>query len=185
MTSLTLFDAATVEVREQTSDAERIRARLQDAGIGFERWDAGAVLDEAATDEAVLAAYRPQIERLMADRGYQSADVIHMRPDHPDRAALREKFLQEHTHGEDEVRFFVRGCGLFNLHLGEAVYSVRCERGDLLSVPAGTPHWFDMGPAPRFTAIRLFGNPEGWIASNTGDAIAARFPRLDTPAPTA
>lgn len=185
MTSLTIFDAATAEVREQTSEADRIRARLQDAGIGFERWAADVALDEAATDEAVLAAYRPQIERLMAERGYQSVDVIHMRPDHPDRVALREKFLHEHTHGEDEVRFFVRGCGLFSLHLGEAVYSVRCERGDLLSVPAGTPHWFDMGPAPRFTAIRLFDNPEGWIARSTGDGIAARFPRLDEAAPTA
>jgi 1,2-dihydroxy-3-keto-5-methylthiopentene dioxygenase len=36
-----------------------------------------------------------------------------------------------------------------------------------------------MGPDPSFTAIRLFNNPEGWVANFTGDAIAANFPRLD------
>jgi 1,2-dihydroxy-3-keto-5-methylthiopentene dioxygenase len=34
-----------------------------------------------------------------------------------------------------------------------------------------------MGAAPRFTVIRLFVNPDGWVASFTGDPIAARFPR--------
>jgi len=58
------------------------------------------------------------------------------------------------------------------------VYEVSCERGDLISVPAGTRHWFDMGPAPSFVAIRLFINPEGWVASFTGSDIAERFPRL-------
>ena len=45
-----------------------------------------------------------------------------------------------------------------------------------MSVPAGTRHWFDMGPAPRFTAIRLFTNPDGWVAKFTGTEIAATFP---------
>ena len=49
--------------------------------------------------------------------------------------------------------------------------------GDLVRVPAGMPHWFDMGPRPRFTAIRLFTNPEGWVAHYTGSDIARRFPR--------
>ena len=102
-----------------------------------------------------------------------------MYPDHPDRVALRQKFLSEHTHGEDEVRFFVEGAGLFCLHLDERVYAVLCTKGDLISVPAGTRHWFDMGDRPRFTAIRLFNNPDGWIARFTGDTLAERFPRLD------
>ncbi|VEA72042.1 Acireductone dioxygenase (Fe(2+)-requiring) [Serratia rubidaea] len=69
-----------------------------------------------------------------------------MRPDHPQREALRQKFLSEHTHGEDEVRFFVEGAGLFCLHLNQRVYQILCEKNDLISVPAHTPHWFDMGP---------------------------------------
>ena len=90
---------------------------------------------------------------------------------------LRRKFLDEHTHAEDEVRFFVEGEGTFYLHLGGRVFRTLCCRDDLISVPAGTPHWFDMGPAPRFAAIRLFTNPEGWVARFTGSPIAEGFPR--------
>ena len=103
-----------------------------------------------------------------------------MWPDHPDRDAARKKFLDEHTHAEDEVRFFVDGRGLFSLHIDGRVYEVLCERGDLIGVPADTTHWFDMGPRPEFTAIRLFNNPEGWVARFTGSDIADRFGRLES-----
>ena len=109
--------------------------------------------------------------------GYRSIDVAAIAPDHPERDALRGKFLSEHTHGEDEVRFFVDGEGLFTLHHDARVFNMLCTAGDLISVPAGMPHWFDMGAAPRFTAIRLFVNSDGWIAKFTGSDIAARFPR--------
>jgi 1,2-dihydroxy-3-keto-5-methylthiopentene dioxygenase len=115
----------------------------------------------------------------VSERGYQSYDVVSMHPEHPDKDAFRQKFLAEHTHAEDEVRFFVRGQGLFVIHHDSYVYAILCEKDDLISVPAGTRHWFDMGPNPRFTAIRLFNNPEGWIAKFTGDEIANRFPMLD------
>ena len=104
--------------------------------------------------------------------------MVSRNPTRPDKAALRQKFLNEHTHAEDEVRFFVAGRGLFTLHLGDQVHEVLCEKDDLISVPAGTRHWFDMGPEPYFVAIRVFTNPAGWVANFTGDDIAARFPRL-------
>jgi 1,2-dihydroxy-3-keto-5-methylthiopentene dioxygenase len=92
---------------------------------------------------------------------------------------MRTKFLEEHTHSEDEVRFFVAGQGLFTLHIGHKVYELLCTKGDLIGVPDGTRHWFDMGPAPHFVAIRLFTNPAGWVAEMTGSDIARRFSRLD------
>ena len=162
-------DAAQIAMR----DVADIAAELSAIGVLFERWPTRAVTDPAT----ILDQYAPEIERLKAKGGYRSVDVISLAPDHPDRAALRAKFLSEHTHSEDEVRFFVEGEGLFTLHVDGRVYNVLCEQGDLISVPAGTRHWFDMGPAPRFTAIRLFLNPEGWVANFTGDAIADRFPR--------
>ena len=36
-----------------------------------------------------------------------------------------------------------------------------------------------MGEEPHFVAIRLFNNPEGWVAQFTGDDIARRFPQLE------
>jgi len=147
--------------------------------VRFEQWEASAPVAPGASQEAVIAAYRQDIDRLMREQGYQSVDVVSLAPDHPDRAALRTKFLSEHTHSEDEVRFFVAGSGQFTLHIAGKVYDVLCEAGDLIGVPDGTPHWFDMSESPYFIAIRLFTNKEGWVANFTGTDIAERFPRME------
>ena len=157
----------------ETDDVETIAAELARIGVRFERWPM-RVLGDAAV---ILDVYAPEIERLKAEMGYRSVDVIALAPDHPDRNTLRAKFLSEHTHAEDEVRFFVDGEGLFTLHQEGRVFNILCTAGDLISVPAGMRHWFDMGPSPRFIAIRLFVNPDGWVARFTGDSIADRFPR--------
>ena len=158
---------------------EEIAAELGGAGVMLERWQAHEALAADASNEAILAAYQNEIDRLVSERGYQTWDVVSMHADHPDKEAFRQKFLEEHTHSEDEVRFFVRGHGLFVMHIEDKVYSMLCEQDDLISVPAKTRHWFDMGPNPEFTAIRLFNNPEGWVAQFTGDKIARRFPYLE------
>jgi len=160
------------------TDHEQIAEALRARGVRFERWPTRTVAADAGPD-AILAAYGPEIDRLKKEGSYTVADVISLKPDHPDRATLRQKFLNEHTHSEDEVRFFVAGSGLFTLHLADRVYEVLCEQGDLIGVPDGTPHWFDMGPTPSFTALRLFTNPAGWVANFTGTDIAARFPRYE------
>ena len=145
-----------------------------------EPWrQAATQIQPGANQDEVINAYRVQIDRLMSEGGYVTVDVISLNSDHPQKAELRAKFLDEHRHGEDEVRFFVAGRGLFTLHIGDYVYAVLCEKNDLISVPAGTPHWFDMGEHPQFVAIRLFNNPEGWVANFTGEDIADRFPRLE------
>ncbi len=162
-----------------TEDLEQIGEVLNRKGIRFEQWQANAPLTDNASNDEILEAYREPIERLQSEGGYQAVDVISMNPDHPDKRAMRNKFLDEHRHSEDEVRFFVRGDGLFYLHLDDGVYAVQCCRGDLISVPAHTPHWFDMGDNPHFTAIRLFTNPEGWVANFTGEKIADEFPRYE------
>jgi 1,2-dihydroxy-3-keto-5-methylthiopentene dioxygenase len=87
--------------------------------------------------------------------------------------------LADHTHSEDEVRFFVVGRGLFCLHMGDEVLQLVCEKNDWIAVPAGTKHWFDMGPNPQFCALRFFNNPEGWVGSFTADPIASHYPLLD------
>lgn len=162
-----------------TEDFEEIQRELGAAGIRLERWKADQHLVDDADNDAIIAAYQPEIDRLVSERGYQTYDVVSMNADHPDKDVFRHKFLDEHTHSEDEVRLFVRGQGLFVIHSDDRVYSMLCEKDDLISVPADTRHWFDMGPNPRFTAIRLFNNPEGWVASFTGDPIASRFPLLE------
>jgi 1,2-dihydroxy-3-keto-5-methylthiopentene dioxygenase len=160
------------------TEFDDIRRELNAIGVRFERWDAGKPVAPGASQDEILEAYRDDVDRLMRENGFKSVDVVSLTPDHPQREALRARFLDEHTHSEDEVRFFVDGQGLFYIHKAEQVYAVLCEKGDLVSVPDNTTHWFDMGPEPRFTAIRLFSNPEGWVASFTGSDIASRFPRF-------
>ena len=155
-----------------------IARELGRVGVRFEQWEAAQPLVPGASQDDVIAAYRGDIDRLMREQGYQSVDVISLSPDHPDRAALRKKFLSEHTHSEDEVRFFVAGAGQFTLHMNGNVYEVLCEAGDLIGVPDRTPHWFDMSESPYFIAIRLFTSKEGWVAEFTGSDIAERFPRM-------
>ena len=154
-----------------TEEADVIASILAEIGVRFERWPTRANCDD------ILAAYAAEIAVLKAEGGYQTVDVVSVTPDHPDRAVMRTKFLPEHTHAEDEVRFFVAGEGLFTLHHNGRVFDVLCTEGDLMSVPAGMKHWFDMGAAPQFTAIRLFVNPDGWVAAFTGDDISDHFPR--------
>ncbi len=179
MSALTIFtDTDAGQPVWQSRDVEAIRLQLDAIGVRFERWRADRDLGDDPQPADVLAAYQHAIDRLVAEKGYQSWDVISMRANHPQREELRAKFLSEHTHGEDEVRFFVAGAGLFCLHLNGKIWQILCEKDDLISVPAGTPHWFDMGAEPNFTAIRVFDNPEGWVAKFTGDAIADNYPRL-------
>ena len=179
MSRLRIFDESLPATPQATFHKHAaIAAELGKVGVRFEQWEAGQPIIPGASQDEVIAAYRADIERLMDEEGYRTVDVISLTPDHPDRATLRQKFLNEHTHAEDEVRFFVAGSGLFTLHIGDRVYEVLCEKGDLIGVPDNTPHWFDMSESPSFVAIRLFNNPEGWVARFTGSDIASRFPRL-------
>lgn len=183
MTRLTIYpDTDPDTVLLDTRESDRIAKELSAIGVAFERWSASHALAEDADQEVVLEAYEPEVTRIMEDGGYRSVDVVRVKPDNPNREELRQKFLAEHTHDDDEVRFFVDGAGAFYLRKEGRVFRVVCERNDLISVPAGTTHWFDTGPAPDFCAIRIFTTPEGWVGHFTGDDIATRFPKFESEA---
>ena len=163
----------------RTDDRAEIARGLQPIGVAFEQWEATQPVAPGDPPEAIMAAYRADIDRLVSERGFRTVDVVSIAPDNPNREAMRAKFLDEHFHKEDEVRFFVAGSGLFTLHVNDEVYEVKCEQGDLIAVPDGTTHWFDMGPEPSFVAIRFFTEPDGWVGHFTGTDIAQRFPRYE------
>ena len=177
-------DTDPADVRLHTTDAERITAELASRGIVFDRWQVRPVTAAVPADE-ILELYRDRIGELNSDGRYRHIDLARLHPDDtdpqwPEQArAAREKFLSEHRHAEDEVRFFAAGRGCFYLHLEPEVVAVVCEAGDLVSVPAGTRHWFDMGARPDFVAIRFFEEADGWIGEFTGAPIAGHFPSLD------
>ncbi|MGN2636284.1 1,2-dihydroxy-3-keto-5-methylthiopentene dioxygenase [Nocardia takedensis] len=172
------------QVRVRTTDDAVITAELARYDIVFDRWP--VVDNAAAVDSAdLLARYTEQVAALNESGRYRHIDIARIHPDDADpnwpetAKGAREKFLDEHRHAEDEVRYFAAGRGCFYLHLGTEVLAVVCEGGDLLSVPAGTLHWFDMGERPDFIAIRFFEEADGWVGDFTGDTISRGFPSLD------
>ena len=162
-----------------STDRGEITRELTAIGVTLEQWEAAQPVAPGASQEEVFAAYRSDIDRLVAERGFRSVDVASIGPDNPKRDEMRAKFLDEHFHKEDEVRFFVAGSGLFTLHVDGKVYEMLCTQGDLIAVPDSTKHWFDMGPEPSFVAIRFFTEPDGWVGHFTGTDIAQRFPRYE------
>lgn len=166
------------------SDPLEIRSYFQARGIVFEQWETKKDVPDSASQEEIIAAYQPQLAPLMKTNGYLTADVINVTPDHPMIEELSQKFLTEHTHTEDEVRYFVDGEGLFWFNLdreGEPVFCLLCERGDLISVPAGTKHWFDFGPKRFVKCIRVFTDMSGWVAHYTGSGKDAPYNALGLP----
>lgn len=179
MSVLTIYRESSPQPIETLEDHDAITERLLGLGVQFEAWEAARAFDSHADQDAILAAYDGPVNRLKTLYGFESADVISVSADHPQKEQLRAKFLDEHIHTDFEVRFFVEGRGLFFLHLDEMVYAVLCERGDLISVPAHVKHWFDMGEEPHVKCIRLFTTPDGWVAQFTDSGIASRFPKIE------
>lgn len=179
MSALTIYPVKQPEHKQTFTDYQIIQSQLTAIDVQFERWQADHPIPANAEQAEILKAYEKPVKDLMERFGFRSVDVVSLQPDHPDKAAFRQKFLDEHIHEDFEVRFFVAGSGLFYLHVGNQVYAVLCEQGDLISVPAGVTHWFDMGANPNFKCIRFFTTPEGWVAKFTASEIAKTFPTFD------
>lgn len=161
----------------QTRNASEIRTFFNDRNIFFDQWTCDVVFEDTASQEEILAAYNKDLQPFMEKGGYETADVISINKLTENYEAIRNKFLAEHTHSEDEIRFFVDGKGYFWFHLenGE-IFNLLCEKGDLISVPAGTKHWFDAGESDPFVkAIRIFIDMSGWVPHYTGSEVEKNY----------
>jgi len=160
-------------------DAAEITDYLAGIGIDYERWTADREISSDASEEEILAAYSAEIEKLKAKGGYVTADVINVTPDTPGLDAMLDKFNKEHWHDEDEVRFIVKGHGLFHIAPAFAdVISIEMEAGDLIRVPRGTLHWFNLCGDRTVRAIRLFQDASGWAPHYTGSGIDGGYQPL-------
>ena len=156
-----------------------VRTFLSGQGIEFERLGSEPAAAADASAEALLAAYAPKLDELKAKGGYVTADVIDVKPETPNLDAMLKKFSSEHWHDEDEVRLIVEGRGLFHIHPKNGpVFAIEVEAGDLIRVPKGTHHWFDLCGDRRIRAIRLFQDPSGWTPHYTESGVDAKFQPL-------
>ncbi len=170
---------ATVKIPDENktfvdpSETQRYLARI---GIDTERWEPSHPVAENAPEEEILDAYSEEIERLKASGGYVTADVIDVNPSTPGLDAMLDKFNREHWHDEDEVRFVIQGRGLFHIRPKDGpVVAIEVEAGDLLRVPRGTWHWFDLCAEREIRCIRLFQDPSGWTPNYTKSGVDRNF----------
>jgi 1,2-dihydroxy-3-keto-5-methylthiopentene dioxygenase len=155
---------------------DEARQHLAGIDIEYERWSAARPVAADAAAEEILSAYRDDIEKLKARGGYVTADVIDVRPATPGLDAMLAKFSREHWHDEDEVRYIIAGSGVFHIHPREGpVTAIEVEAGDLIRVPRGTWHWFDLCTDRRIRAIRLFQDPAGWAPNYTESGVERGF----------
>ncbi|MFL6332450.1 MAG: 1,2-dihydroxy-3-keto-5-methylthiopentene dioxygenase [Pyrinomonadaceae bacterium] len=170
---------ATLQIPDEDRTLTETRAvaeYLSGLGIKYERWEASMPLPADASSEEVLAAYDPEVERLKLSGGYVAADVINVNARTEGLAEMLTRFKREHWHDEDEVRFVVQGRGLFHIRPRSGpVVAIEVEAGDLVCVPAGTWHWFNLCAEMEIKAIRLFQRPSGWAPRYTGSAVDARY----------
>lgn len=173
---------ALVTIREENktlTDNQEICEFLGQFGIWYRRFEGSDTLDEDATAEDILAAYDEPIQQLMKEGGFVTADVINIVPTIENLDAMLNKFNKEHWHDEDEVRFIVKGSGLFHIHPEDGpVFSVEMFKGDMINVPRGMHHWFDLCKERTIRAIRLFQDPSGWTPHYTSSEKEQSFQPL-------
>ncbi|MEC9094104.1 MAG: cupin domain-containing protein [Planctomycetota bacterium] len=163
------------ENREIT-EVDEICEYLKPHGLWYEKWDVEGRVGPDATNEEILEAYAPEIERLKEKGGFVTADVINVNPETPGLDQMLDKFNKEHTHDEDEVRFTVRGSGVFHVNPENGpVFAVTVEPGDLINVPQGTLHWFNLCRDRTIRCIRLFEDPSGWSPHYSDQAIHENY----------
>jgi len=171
------------EENRSIHEPEAVTHYLAGIGIDYERWEPAHAVAANAPAEDVLAAYSAEIDRLKESGGYVTADVIDVTPQTPGLAEMLAKFNREHTHDDDEVRFIIEGRGLFHINpangsANSPVCSIEVEAGDLIRVPSGTLHWFNLCGDRRIRAIRLFKDAAGWAPNYTASGVEGKFQPL-------
>lgn len=126
----------------------------------------GVLFEQMPTEEA---AYQGALDALKDARGYVEQDIVQLTPDTPDLDAICAKFIDEHLHTDDEVRFVLEGEGVFDIRsLDDRWMRVKVERGDLIVVPKDRHHRFMLTDARHIRCVRLFKDKSGWVPHYRG-----------------
>lgn len=121
----------------------------------------GVAYQQLRTDPG---SYRSSVDMLKTERGYIEEDIVELGPSTPNLEAICAKFVDEHHHDEDEVRFVLEGEGIFDIRSSDDRWMrVVVQPGDLIVVPAGRHHRFLLTESKRIRCVRLFRDTSGWV----------------------
>ncbi|RMH86323.1 acireductone dioxygenase [Pseudomonas sp. AOB-7] len=177
MTSLSVHLQTSPQLPNKVlTHAEDIASTLAEVGVRYRQCPPPAALRPGCSEQEFDAACGAWLQDLRGEGGYRQHELLSLERNHPRKLELRARYLDEQTQPAASAWLFVGGFAQLSLHLGEYVYVLQGERGDLLELPADTRHWFDLGEEPHLLLVRLSATAEA--PSLTGDQIASRFPRL-------
>lgn len=154
-----------------------IAATLAEQGVRFEQRELAERIRPGTAVEEVLATLGSQLDAVKG--GLAVVEALSVNPEHPQKEELRAGWIDERRHTGEGVYFFVSGRGLLNLRIGEYVYALVGERGDLVGVPARAAHWLDIGEQPNLLLLQWFANEDGRTVEFTDDDSARLYPGLD------
>lgn len=154
------------------TDENEIRQFLSKYGVVYDRWGIDRLSEDIRKNyevdeensKAIIQAYEKELKELKEKMGYITEDIVVLSDKTPNLDALLEKFKKEHHHIDDEVRFVVDGSGIFPIKIDGEVVDVHVEAGELIVVPAGARHWFELDENRKIKCIRVFKTPAGWEA---------------------
>lgn len=145
------------------TDPSEIKSIMSEYGIPFESW--GVRGTSGQEDDKILGVYKPEIDKLMRERSYQTVDLVALKKETPNLDVIAAKFDKEHHHVDDEVRFTVEGEGVFEInYTDQDRMKFTAEPGDLIVIPAMRRHLFYLTDKKNIRCIRLFKTKEGWEA---------------------
>ncbi|SDA68103.1 1,2-dihydroxy-3-keto-5-methylthiopentene dioxygenase [Pseudomonas sp. NFPP33] len=156
--------------------ADDIASTLAAVGIDYRQMELPAALRPGCEQAEFDAAYGLWLQAFMGKEGHVHQELFNLQRNHPQKLELRARYLDEQVQSSASTWLFLGGFAQLSVHLDGYVYVLQGERGDLLTLPAGTRHWFDLGEEPHLLALRL--SPSEDTPERTGDDIASRFPRL-------
>lgn len=123
--------------------------------------------------EAILTSLDERLERLRILEPLVSRDLLNLHPEAPGTAEHLRRFSGFHTHDDDEGRYVVSGECRFGFVLpGGPQLRLTLHPGDVLRIPAGTEHWFQLTALGQLKAVRLFSHVDDWVTTASTRPIA-------------
>jgi 1,2-dihydroxy-3-keto-5-methylthiopentene dioxygenase len=165
-----------VEEKRTLTAVPQIQEYLAGIGIEYDRWELLPGIDKDSTSETILETYAARIAEVKQKGGFVKVDVVNVNASTPGLNEMLSRFSAEHWHDEDEVRFIVHGSGVYHVHPPSGpVAKLEVEPGDMIHVPHGTLHWFDLCATREIKSIRFFQDAEGWTPHYTESSLEQKF----------
>ncbi|TGK87067.1 cupin domain-containing protein [Leptospira noumeaensis] len=162
--------ATIIRKSETLTDSNEIRAFLVSKGLVYESYKTPETLDlilgqkglNDAEKEEVLSGLAYRFDQLKKDHGYKANDLVVLHDEVPGIQDMLAKFDKLHIHTDEEVRYIIDGSGVFGFIIDGEKFEVHVSKGDFISIPANTNHWFTLDKNLRIKAVRYFKDNSGW-----------------------